>query len=251
MRILAPKERMVVALAILSLLAVFQHFSPQLLLNLVLVVVTVAAAEYFFWVIRGIDAFFPTAGFVSGLIIFLLAGPQVSPLLLFIAVAAAIATKQFLRPQKQHLLNPAGAGLIAASFLGLPITWWGISSRPVFLLVTIVLTGFVSLFTIRQHRIVFPFLLSVILISALYGHNPSTAINQLLVGSFWFFALVMLPEPMTAAHYPNTRIFYGIAVAALSFLLPISGLKTEPLVSALLTGNFIFWLVEKKLKIQK
>ena len=59
-----------------------------------------------------------------------------------------------------------------------------------------------------------------------------------------FFALVMLPEPMTSPPDYKKQALYGVLVGVLSYLLsvypPISGLLPDVLIPALLLGNLAF-----------
>ena len=177
---------------------------------------------------------------VTGLIIFLLASPEAPLAYVLTAVFAAVGIKQFLRPANNHIFNPAASGLLIGGMAGLPITWWGVGWGNVPLLVIILGTGFVSLFTIRQHKIIFSFLITSLIVSTFYLGSFEQSVNQLLVGSFWFFALVMLPEPMTAAKLPLSRLAYGTLVAILPFFLANFTLAiVDPLLATLLNGNAI------------
>lgn len=243
-----PKIKMAGVLLVLSLLAILQSFSIDIVLRLVVVIASTLILEFILWKARGVTPFLPSAGLVTSLIIFLLADPEAPTYQTLIAVLAAVSLKQFLRPSNNHIFNPAASGLLIASIAGLPITWWGVGWGNVPLLVTIIGAGFVSLFTIRQHRIILSFLITSLLVSIFSLGDFGQSINQLLIGSFWFFALVMLPEPMTAAKFPNTRILYGIIVAILPFLLARLNLPIEPLLVALLLGNLLARIGEEFVK---
>lgn len=238
-----PKEKMVAVLSLLSLLALARFFSTDLLLRLITLILAMLVFEYLLWKLRGITPFRPTAGAVSALIIFLLAS-KTSILLSLFALLVAVAQKQFLRPGGNHIFNPAASGLLLASFFGLPVTWWGVSWGTAPLLATIFGAGYVSLYAIRQHRVILPYLLTSLVVSFLLISH-SAAFNQLLGGSFWFFALVMLPEPMTAAKKPSTRPVYGSLVALLPFLLGRL-LPADPLLISLLAGNAFARTIERR-----
>lgn len=243
-----PKVRMAIVLSVLATLAIANSFSAawqiDILLRLAVITASTLILEFILWKIRGVTPFLPSAGLVTALIIFLLANPVAPFHQILMAVVAAITLKQFLHLGNNHIFNPAAAGLLTASLFGLPITWWGVGWGNIPLAVTIIGAGFVSLFTIRQHRIILSFLATSLLISILYSGNIGQSVNQLLVGSFWFFTLVMLPEPMTAAKFPNTRIVYGIIVATLPFLLANLRLVIEPLLASLLLGNLLARITE-------
>ena len=244
-----PKVRMVVVLLLLAILAIFHSFSSGGVLRLLVIITFTLAFEFIFWKVRQIPPFLPSASIVTALIIFLLASPEAPIYQVLIAIVAGVGLKQFLRPANNHIFNPAASGLLVAGILGLPITWWGVGWGNLSLLVTILGAGFVSLFTIRQHRIVLSFLATSLVISTFYLGSFGQAINQLLVGSFWFFALVMLPEPMTAAKLPLSRLVYGTTVAILPFFLANFSLTlSDPLLASLLLGNAGARILEKFLQ---
>lgn len=241
-----PKVRMAIVLLALSTLAIFNSFSLDIVLRLVVIVSGTLALEFILWKIRAVTPFLPSAGLVTALIIFLLADPETPVHLVLLAVAASVGLKQFLRPENNHIFNPAAIGLLVAGIFGLPITWWGVGWGNVPFLVIIIGSGFVSLFTIRQHRIVLSFLATSLVVSTFYLGSFEQSVNQLLVGSFWFFALVMLPEPMTAAKFPLSRLAYGTLVAILPFFLANFTLAiADPLLASLLIGNATARLIEK------
>lgn len=244
-----PKEKMASVLTLLAILAIFKHFSIELMARFILLFFFMFSFEFIFWKLRRVEPFRPTAGAVTTLIIFLLAGPKAPLALVILALFLAIGIKQFIRPQGGHIFNPAASGLFLASFFGLSVTWWGVSWGAIPLAITILGAGFVSLYTIRQSGIIAPYLVVSFLLSLFLVGNPAAATGQLLVGSFWFFALVMLPEPQTAAHYPNTRVVYGALVALLSFAFAFSGVRMDPLLAALLIGNLGARLIEQKYKV--
>ncbi|MBI4059061.1 RnfABCDGE type electron transport complex subunit D [Candidatus Microgenomates bacterium] len=246
-----PKVRMVLALSALTLPALIHYFSPELILRLILILSSTLILEYLFWRIRRIEPFLPSAGVVSALIIFLLADPNSSWYLTIIAVVIAIITKQFLRLKKSHIFNPAASGLLIASIFGLPVTWWGVSWGLLLpLIATILLGAWVSMYTIKQHRIILSFIISsIVAFNLIAGQFTTQSLLEFSVASVWFFTLIMLPEPMTAAHFPKTKILYGILVGVLPFLLgPLFNLPVEPLLASLLIGNLVFFIVEKKEK---
>lgn len=231
-----PKIQMATALAIISAGAIVRFFSFEIFLRLFLILGFALFLEYLFWKIRRVEPFLPSAAVISALIIFLLADKNSPIELVLVAVFIAVALKQMLRPGGNHIFNPAASGLFGAGLVGLPISWWGVNWGTIPLITTIILAGFVSLYTIRQQNIVLPFILISFLASTVFLGEMQAAVRQMLVGSFWFFTLVMLPEPMTAAHFPNTRLLYGALVAILPFLTLESGFP-DPLIASLLIGN--------------
>lgn len=239
------KTRIALTLFLLSVLAILNYFSPELLLRFILITTFTLVLEYILWKLRGIEPFAPISGVVSSEIIFLLSDKSTAFALTFLAVAAAIASKQFLRDKQSHIFNPAAFGLVIAGFFGLPISWWGVSSGIIPLFIILLGAGHTVLFYLRQHLIIFSFLTVSLLIFAITTFDPQFALNQLLVSSFWFFVLVMLPEPITAAHKATLKPIYGALVALLSFILPRFLPIPDSLLTALLVGNLALFSAER------
>lgn len=236
---------MALVLFALVLVAVFQQFSPGLIIRLVIILGATLGFEFLLWKIRRVDPFVPWAGVVSALIIFILSDP-VSPVFLpLIAVAVAVSGKQIFRFSGRHTLNPAAAGLFVSSFLGNNISWWG-TNGTVALIVILIGASFVSLFTIRQYKVVVPFVVISLIFSFLVAGRLEAATGQLMVGAFWFFALVMLPEPVTAAQKQEIKPFYGAIVAILSFVLV--KFPFDPFLLSLLLGNAAARMIEETSK---
>lgn len=239
---LNDKAYMALALSIITGLAITNFFSLALLARLVSILILVLLSELLLWKIRGVKPFLPSASLVTSLIIFLLAHPQAPLQLVLLATSLAVGIKQLLRQNNQHVLNPAASGLFIASLFGLPISWWGVSGG-VFLLVSIiVLAGYVSVIRVGQARIVASFIITSLVLSYI---NTGSALSLLTLGSFWFFALVMLPEPVTAAKRTKVQPLYGGLVAILSFAIAVLGIPAESLLAPLLLGNLAARFVEK------
>lgn len=234
---------------VLSLLTLFQFvYFPtfDLVLKLILILSFTIILEYALWQVRKVSPFVPSASIVTALIIFLLAHPLALLWQPILACAAAVASKQFLRPGNHHIFNPAAFGLAIASIFGLPVTWWGASGGNLIFMVLLVLgAGFVALRTIRQAPIVVSFILTMLVLTSFIS-SPATAVSQLIIGPFLFFTLVMLPEPMTAAKFPRTKLIYGALVGILSFLPIFTLFGIDPLIGALLVGNGVIRFIESR-----
>jgi len=181
-----------------------------------------------------------------GLIIFLLADPTAKIYQILIAIFAAVLLSIAIQSNNRPIFNKAASGLLVASFFGLPITWWGFIPGFISSLVIIILVSFMNLSIRRQLRIITPFLAVTMLFSFLSSFDIFTTVIQFLIGGFWFFTLVILPEENTAGHYTKTKIAYGILVALLAFLIPRIGFTTDPLLTSLLVANLVIWYLEKQ-----
>lgn len=238
-----PKVRMVLVLAVLTVLAIFSRFSVDLIVRLILIVGAALTSEFVLWRMRGVTPFLPSAGVVTALIVFLLSDPSSSMLWSIFAVVVGVAGKQLFRSGGRHTLNPAAAGLFVSSFLGNTISWWG-TNGTIALIIILGGASFVSLYTMRQYAIVIPFVALTIVFSLLLTGSIEAAFGQLSVGAFWFFTLVMLPEPITAAHTQPIKPLYAGLVAFLSFIVARFGV--DPLIASLLIGNATVRLIEQR-----
>lgn len=231
-----PKVRMALVLFAVSAAAIIARFSPELILRYFTILAATLLIEFVFWKIRRIDPFLPSAGVVTATIVFLLSDPKTPIYLTLLAPLFAVATKQFLRFWDNHVFNPAAAGLFLSSLLGNQITWWGPNSSLIVIGIIILGASLVSLFTVRQWSIVIAFALVLLLTQ---GYTQFIA-----GGTIWFFMLVMLPEPMSAAKGSITKPIYGGLVALVYFVLtrfPV----IDPLLGSLLTGNLIFKFADR------
>ena len=238
-------------LLLLSFLAVYNFFSTELVIRLVFILCFTLGLEYLLWKIRGITPFVPLAGVITALIIFLLFD-NISPFYYaIIPVTLAVVQKQFLRLGKQHIFNPAVFGLYTASLVGYPTFWWGISWGWLPLVLIIIGGIWITLFTLKQHYIIFPYIASSLAIYIyLLGAIPtiSNLAGAFLAGSFWFYTIIMLPEPVTSPHKNKTRVVYA-ALAAILPLVLLSRIPGDTMLLTLLLGNFLGFLLEQRKEV--
>lgn len=137
-------------------------------------------------------------------------GPLIPNLLSLILLSLlAMSSKYLLAIHGRHLFNPAAvAAVLAALLLHQNASWW-IATQTL----PIILGGLLILRKIRRFSLVLVFL-------ALFWFNPA----------LFFFAIVMLIEPLTSPNSYKLQIIYAVAVG----LLFKSGLSLE---LALVLGN--------------
>lgn len=197
--------------------------------------------DLLFTYLRKDRLFIPFAAIATGLIITLIVDINAKWYELAIICALAIASKNFLRPYGKHIFNPAGFGLLVGGLIfGLPVSWWGVSFQnfqnflPFLILISPVL---VSAYRMKRFVGMMTFLAVYTLISQSLG--------SFLDPTVLFFALVMLPEPMTSPVDFKRQAMYGGLVGILSNLLSmntfIAGFLPDALITALLLGNLIFF----------
>ncbi|MBV9349410.1 MAG: oxidoreductase [Patescibacteria group bacterium] len=171
--------------------------------------------------------------------------------LAFWASTWAMASKYIVAIGKKHVFNPAGFGVcITGIVLGLSASWW--VGTP--LLVPFVLIG--GLLMVRKVRrfdlwaaFIAVFSVGTLYDSVVLGHGVlSTLAHSFLYAPAFFFATVMLTEPMTTPPDKFYRTLYGALVGFL-FLpnIHISSFYLSP-ETALLVGNLFSYIVSPKYK---
>lgn len=257
--LLVPKKFMALSLLLILLSGLIKFEAALILKNLVLTVGTAFLTDLLLLKVRRINIF-PTAALVSGLIIALLFSPDSPWYVLVTASFLAIVGKNLAHLFfSKHLLNPAAAGILVASLIfNQPVSWWGPSWGPLPYFLLIFLVSYLVLFRMRRWRIPLAFMITVAVslvgFSKIYGitiENPLVSIPGFLSDpTGLFFALVMLPEPITSPGDHKKQIFYGIFVAITVFILPpilnsqLSIFNSlDPLITSLLLGNLVFKLI--------
>lgn len=254
---------LIALIAIATLLASLKllHFAPlSLLLSATFLVVIC-------WAMNTICAFvlkIPTnleSAFITALILALIVDPAQSPggfqFLGWVAILA-MSSKYLLALRKKHLFNPAAIAVVITSFaMGGTASWWiGTAS----MLPVVLIGGWLIARKLRQEEIVGIFcavaLASVCLFTFIQGKTLSTEFLQLLFQSpLFFFASILLTEPLTAPPTKNSKRIY----AALTGILFVPLVHVGPIYStpelALVVGNIFSYLVSSKqrvvLKLQK
>ena len=191
--------------------------------------------------------------YITGLIIVLIMDP--APLsdlsaagAIVFASAWAMASKFILSLRRRHIFNPAALGVaLPALLLDHPATWW--VSGQLWLLPIVLIGGVLIVRKLRRLDLVLAFAVANLAVSVLTGNlaeAPASIKFALLDSPFFFFAFVMLTEPLTAPQGKFWRIVYGALVGALaSPNTVIAGYYFTPEV-ALLAGNILTLLVSPK-----
>lgn len=192
---------------------------------------------------------------ITALILALIIDPAQSPIdIQFLGWAAILAmtSKYIVALYKKHLFNPAAIAVVITSYvLGKSASWWvGTASMLPFVLIG----GWLIARKIRQEDMVWIFcataLAGVGIITFVQGGTVLLQLEHLLIQSpLFFFAGIMLTEPLTAPPTKNLRRLYAILTGVL-FLpqIHISTLYTTPEI-ALVMGNSFTYLVSSKRKI--
>lgn len=170
----------------------------------------------------------------------------------YIASAIAIGSKYIFAIGKKHLFNPAAAAaVLTAVIFNLSVSWWvGTAALTPF----VIIGGLLMVRKIIRFDLIWSFVL-VALAGIVGSHflNPTGLLfvldRALLSSPLFFFAFVMLTEPLTTPPTAMLRICYG----ALTGFLFVPALHVGPIFStpelALMTGNIFSYLVSPKNKL--
>lgn len=174
--------------------------------------------------------------YISALILALIITPAKSLsdlMFLFWAAVLTQASKYILALNKKHIFNPvAAAVLITSLVLGRSATWW--IATP-WTLPIILIGGLLIVKKLRRWEMITSFLVFSILFSLnlrFITHTP-----------LFFFAFVMLTEPLTA---PTTKIWQIIFGGLVGILFSLKSFTPE---MALILGNIFAYLVSSKQKL--
>src|SRR6266700_5385461 len=192
------------------------------------------------------------SAYITALILALIINPAQSPSdIQFLGWAAilAMSSKYILALYKKHVFNPAAIAVVITSFvLGESASWWvGTAS----MLPVVLLGGVLLIRKLRQGEMVLLFimaaLVTVCVVSFLQRLSLTKELQQLLVESpLFFFAAIMLTEPLTA---PPTRKLKRI-YAVITGILFIPQIHVGPIYStpemALVIGNVYSYIVSPK-----
>lgn len=236
-----PKVQLAITLTLIYLTTLKQFAISSSLLLLIIALGFTIFFDLAFTYFRKRVFFMPWAALVTGLIIALIIDPSALWYQIAIISALAMASKNFLRIGGKHIFNPAGAGLFLGGMIfNLPVSWWAASFQVldpinlshILIFLIILFPGIVSFYRMRRFGSILSFLIVYNLLSGFRILFDPTTI---------FFALVMLPEPMTSPFNMTKQIIYGVLVAVVSLILSHLSINLpDILIPALLLGNLLF-----------
>lgn len=170
----------------------------------------------------------------------------------------AMASKYLFAIKKKHIFNPAAFGVAATGIvLGQSASWW-IGSVP--MLPFVLAGGLLMAKKLLRSELILSFLAALFLATLSFGFFGGMSVVQLASQAIFdspvfFFAFVMLTEPLTTPPTENLRLAYG-AIVGLLFApqVHIGSFYFSP-ETALLAGNVFSYLVSSKkrliLKLEK
>jgi ferredoxin-NADP reductase/Na+-translocating ferredoxin:NAD+ oxidoreductase RnfD subunit len=245
-------------IALLAIAAIFGAFgilpySPIAIVFSTLFLVIVA------WVANGILARIMSAQpnsesvYITALILALIITPGMPTdvaTVTFLAWAAvlAMASKYIFAIDKKHIFNPAAfAVAVTALAFGQYASWWIGGNLP--MMAFVIVGGALVLRKIQRFDLALTFfafaLASDIVTHA--GYDPVSTIRKALVHTpLFFFASIMLTEPLTTPPTRTWRMIYGAIVGALfSPFIAVGAINSSPEL-ALLVGNIFSFIVSPK-----
>ncbi len=164
----------------------------------------------------------------------------------------SMASKYIVAIRGKHLFNPAAFAVALTYFtINQSASWWIGDAT---LLPFVLLGGLLVVRKLGRFDLVLSFLLTsaaAILVSSLFSGVDlgQTVQGVVLYSPFFFFAFIMLTEPMTTPPTRKLRMIYG-AIVGFFFtpLFHIGSLFTTPEL-ALLIGNVYSYLVSPKIRL--
>jgi ferredoxin-NADP reductase len=196
--------------------------------------------------------------YITALILTLIITPMKSPAdfptLIFLGWAAiwAMASKYIFAFRKKHIFNPAALAVaLTALTIGKSASWW-VGTPP--LLPLVILGGLLVARKLVRFDLVLSFLAaacaSVFYFGIARGTDLLTIASQSLITSgLFFFAFVMITEPLTTPPDRRRRILYGLLTGFLfAPAIHIGSIYSTPEL-ALLIGNLFSYLISPKKKL--
>ncbi len=194
------------------------------------------------------------SAFLTALILALIFDPPLSTgdlvTLGWVAILA-MSSKYILSIHNKHLFNPAAiSALVIGYALKDPASWWvGTSS----MMPVVVIGGLLIVRKVRQETLVGSFLAMALVgesvAGLLHGTKVSVEVRQFLLESpLFFFASIMLTEPLTAPPTKKLKTIYGLITGFLFIpQIHLGSIYSTPEL-ALVIGNVYSYLVSPKKK---
>ncbi|MDP2924520.1 MAG: RnfABCDGE type electron transport complex subunit D [Candidatus Omnitrophota bacterium] len=170
---------------------------------------------------------------ISGLIIGYVISSQEPWWKFLFASVFAIGSKHLLRIKNKHLFNPAAFGILSSVILlGAATQWKGTN-----LWYILVPAGIYFVQKIHKLDIVIGYLVSSLILFGTHTFIQKLPLLDVLKFQNYFFIFIMLIEPKTTPIGKKGKIIFGIAVAALVFILTLCGVAFDAELLCLLILN--------------
>jgi ferredoxin-NADP reductase len=213
---------LVVAAVFLSFFGLISYNPLDIILDSLLAVIVCYVANFIlaklFHAVTNYESVFITA-----LILTLIIPVAFSQNIFFLIIASvvAMASKYFLTVEKKHIFNPAAVSVAGISLLSrFSATWW-VGTE--YMLPFVLIGGLLVMRKIRREDLIITFLISVFVLLGIsrfitFG-TVASILNvwerSVLDSALFFFAFVMLVEPLTIPATKNLQRIYAGFVAIL------------------------------------
>lgn len=242
--------------AYLALLLIFSAVAlkqPMLIVRGVLIVFFYSLFDGVWTYLKEKTWYWPVSSWISGLILSLVAWPDMPWLFIVVLPLLAVFSKHVLHfGRARHVFNPAGFALAVTSFFIPVASWWGVLSGDVALVGISVAGVFILWRQSRWHEFAaftFSYVFFRIVLSLASGIIDAgkllVMVSQDLHGATIFFATVMIIEPVTS-QFPSKKqrsvyaALVGIFASIVAFLLSKFPLfYADPLIFGLVLGNMV------------
>jgi ferredoxin-NADP reductase/Na+-translocating ferredoxin:NAD+ oxidoreductase RnfD subunit len=194
------------------------------------------------------------SAYLTGLILALIITPVMPTLasiwLLLLISIIAMASKYVLAIGKKHIFNPAALTVVITGFVfNQYASWWIGGNIP--MLAFVIIGGLIIVRKIQRFDLVLTFLAAaaVSCVALAPSFDPSGTLERLALHTpIFFFASIMLTEPLTTPPTRTLRVIYGIFVGILySPYIHIGTIYSTPEL-ALVVGNLFSYAVSPKRK---
>lgn len=194
------------------------------------------------------------SAYISALILALILTPVQSlrdVMFLFWAAVLTMASKYIFAIGKKHIFNPVAIAVTITAFTVVGSASWWVGSLP---MLPFELLGVLIVRKIRKYELVFYFFFAIFatmfIITVVKGGDLLRVFQAAFTASsLFFFAFVMLTEPLTTPPKKTLQIIYGIIVGILfAPQFHIGSFYTTPEI-ALVIGNIFSYVVSPKAKI--
>ncbi len=242
---------------VFSFIGILPYNPLMLLLSTVLILAVCWVMNYIFSYVFNAPTNIESLYITAFILIFIITPPESFTdfkYLMFIFWTAlwAMASKYIFAIGKKHIFNPAAFSVaITAITLGQSASWWvGTGVMLPFVLIG----GFLITRKIRREDLVYTFIIVSLLVSVLIHANGFADIwkfaSQAIKNSpLFFFAFVMLTEPLTTPPTKSLRMGYGALVGAVFDPMIHFGIVYSTPELALLLGNVYSYIVSPKIKL--
>jgi ferredoxin-NADP reductase/Na+-translocating ferredoxin:NAD+ oxidoreductase RnfD subunit len=168
------------------------------------------------------------------------------------AAVLSMASKYILAINKKHIFNPAAVAVVLTSFgFNQSASWW---VGNLYLLPFVIIGGYLIVRKTKREDMVLAFLtttvITTIIFSLIKGSGVIAILEKVVLHTaLFFFASIMITEPLTMPPTYSLQIIYGIILGF--FYVPyvqILGIFSTPELT-LLVGNIFSYLVSSKVKL--